>query len=602
MSPPLPAAAPGEGAAPAAEVTDKQKKEANEVMEALRSNPEAVAAVVEFKVEEADKDAKKFQEAFHSALEKAADALYKSLTEGTEDEKVKKVNDVFQAAKSPVSFKLEGGKLVVVAAEVPEETAKGKEKGRELTGDEKQMIEEAFSTEPKLKAAAERLMAGMAEDSPELEVAQGFFENFNAKTPAEKKAILTQAPAFQKFLKELPADQQKFVNQLRQTMVEVSNELTDDERAEKLDGARKWLLDKKFDASKASEIDKNLVLAQLQMRGIDTSNGEEILKDPSKMKVFEGTNVERGFNQIMGLLGYILLSIQKLKDAMHPGEKKGPDAPAGGKPGPEAASGAPGEPELKKQVKEKDMLRVRLERQNEIDQNKKLLDGDPAAADGSDTKIGLRGREVALTTKDAQLKAKSEQLDAQLKTINKASEPADYAAKEREIADIKTEREKIAVDLKGIQEQKTKVEARITQLTTETKSLEDIQKRTEALRQKIRDTQTEMKGALGAPPIADRAEAKAILAALQGIRLISPAQADEHFTVELWGDPDANVDMAKFNAGADAVKKLGGNSVAWDMEAGKTLKDPEAFDVSLRKALDTLKTKPAAAPAPAPAA
>ncbi|MDD5739525.1 MAG: hypothetical protein PHO20_02045, partial [Candidatus Peribacteraceae bacterium] len=74
------AAAPGEGAPPVAEVTEEQKKEANEVMDALKAGPDAAAKIVEFKVEDAEKDAKKFQEAFHSALEKAADALFKSLT------------------------------------------------------------------------------------------------------------------------------------------------------------------------------------------------------------------------------------------------------------------------------------------------------------------------------------------------------------------------------------------------------------------------------------------------------------------------------------------------------------------------------------------
>ncbi|MFH0884249.1 MAG: hypothetical protein V1861_00895, partial [Candidatus Micrarchaeota archaeon] len=476
----------------------------------------------------------------------------------------------------------------------------GGKQGRELTDVEKEFIENAFRDE-RQAAIAERVMSRMVESTPKFQTAKGLYKSFNNLDPKERQAVLTNPQAREKFRNSLPADQRKFMDQLSQDLTKASKELSDEERGDIIKGAEKEL--EKFDAIKATEIDKNIMLARMQMRGIDTSNPDTIFKKPPELKVFEGSPMERGFSKIMGLIGYILLSIEKMKGALKPGEKK--TDTTGGKPGEGPKAGAeanPVETELKKQTKEKGMLQVQLERQNEIDQNKKLLDGDPAAADGSFEKLGLRGREEALTTKDAQLKVKSKQLDAQLKGINKTSEPADYAAKEREISDIKTEREKIAVDLKDIQEQKTKAEARITQLTTETRALEDIQKRTEALRQKIRDTQTEMKDALAVPPIAERDEAKAILAALKGIRIISPAQADEHFTIELWGDPNPNVDLVKFTTGAEAVKKLGGNSVAWDMEAGKTLKDPEAFSVSLRKALDTLKTKPAAAPAgPAPA-
>jgi len=603
MSPPIaPPAGPGEGEAaapPSAELTPEQKKIQDQINQIREGNPAAVKELADFQVRKVDEDNARLQERYKTALVNAANAYHQELLKIPGGDYLKTVNDAF--APSGVTFELGADGKLKIAAEAIDvgegEKEPEAEAGRPLTETEKDFIKNAFPN-PDQAAVAERVMSRMAEGSPELKVAEQLYETFNGLDPKERQAVLTNPQAREKFRNALPADQRQFMDKLTQDLTTASKELSEEERGDIIEGAEKEL--EKFDATKASEIDKNIMLARMQMRGLDTSNPDGIFKKPPELKVFEGSPMERGFNQIMGLIGYVLMSIQKMKDSMKPGEKKGPDTPeTADKKGPEAATGAPGEPELKKQVKEKDMLQVRRERQNEIDQNNKLLDGDPSAADGSKEKLGLRGREVALKTKDAGLQAKSEQLQAQLKTINKESSPADYAAKEREISDNEAERKKIAPELEEIQKQKAAIEARNAQLTTETKSLEDIQKRTEALRQKITDTQIEMKGALAAPPIAERAEAKAILAALNGFKItLNPAQADDHFTIELGGNPGPLVDMALFNAGADAVKKLGGNSVAWDMEAGKTLKDPEAFDASLRKALDTLKTKPApAAPA-----
>jgi|GEM_PF-2609157 len=583
---------PAPEGAPAPELTPERQK-AKEVADALKEklrgelkNPNVIRELIALKFDEAETDEKKFQETYHSALEKAANAYFKTL-EGTEEEKAQKVNELFQSAGAP-DVRLEGGALQM-APSSPEK------KERVLTPEEQAMIDTAFSTHPQLKAAAERLMITLKPGSPELETARGFFEAFNGKKPEQKKAILTDNHAFQQFLGELPADQKEFVSKLRVAMQETGKELSDEEMQDTVEKAQNFLKEKKFDYATATDIQKNLMLAQLQMFGIDVSGGEAILKDPSKLQALNGSPMERGFNKILGMISYILLSIQQMKERIKPSEKK-PDAPAGdkGKKGPEAASGAPGEPELKKQVKEKDMQQVRMERQNEIDQNNKLLDGDPSAAAGRKEKLGLRGREVALKTKDARLQAKSEQLQTQLKTINKESSPADYAAKEREISDNEAERKKIAPELDEIQKQKTVIEARNAQLTTEIKSLEDIQKRTEALRQKITDTQIEMKGALATPPIAERAEAKAILAALNGFKItLNPAQADEHFTVELQGIPDsATIDRAKFAAAVEAVRTVGGDSTAWELEGERTLKKPEAFSTALRQTLEKLKTKP----------
>ncbi len=330
-----PAAQPDAGEAPKAELTPERQK-AQEVIaklkEKLGGNPKnlnVIRELAEEKFAEAEGNEEAFQQVYKNALEKAANAYFKTL-DGTDEVKAKKVNELFQGAGAP-GVRFEGGALVV-GAEAP---AEGKKEERELTQEEQDMIDQAFSSNPKLKAAAEKLLTALTAESPEYDTALGFFNTFNSKKPNEKVAILNSEQAFRKFMKELPPDQQKFVDSLRQNMTEPQRELSDEEKENILDGARQEL--NKFDLAKASEIDKNIMLGRLQMRGIDVSNGEEILKDPSKMKVFEGSPMERGFNIIMGLLTYLLASIEKMKNAIKPGAKKGAETPTGdkGKKGPE---------------------------------------------------------------------------------------------------------------------------------------------------------------------------------------------------------------------------------------------------------------------------
>jgi len=310
------------------EVTDTQKQKAAEVInalqETLKADPDAAGAIAEFKVEEADKDAKKFQEAYHTALKNAANAYYKSLAAEDDDQaKVEKINDLFKAAKAPVAFQLAGSELVI-APEAPEE--KG-EKGRVLSATEKQFIAEAFP-KPKEAASAERVLKAMQKGSPQLKVAETVYKTFIDLPLAEKQAVLNNPQSRQKFLNALTPEGRQFMAQLSQDLEASSKELSEDELEEIEENARNFLKKKKFDVSKASEMEKNLMLAQLQMRGIDTSGGEEILKDPSKLKAFKGSPMERGFNQIMGLITLVLLYIQKMKDMFKPKEKKSPEAPA----------------------------------------------------------------------------------------------------------------------------------------------------------------------------------------------------------------------------------------------------------------------------------
>jgi len=476
-----PTAAPGEGAPSAAEVTDEQKTEADEVIEVLKNDPEMAAALVEFNVETADKDTKKFQEAYHVALVSAATALFNSITDGTDETKLATVNTVFTNAKAQVTFKWESGQMVI-AAETP--AAEPEKKDRELTKSEKDMVEDAFSSNPEMKSGAERLVASLKPGNPELQVAQDFFDNFNGKNPAEKKAILTNNPAFQKFMQELPADQQKFVNQLRQAAMAVDKELSDEERTDKLDGAKKWLLDKKFDASKASEIDKNLVLVQLQMRGIDTNNAEEIFTDPSKMKVFEGSPMERGFNQIMGLIGYVLLSIEKMKGMLKPGEKaatgaeKGADKTPEAKKAAEVATGREAARKMLKESNETNLSEVITVKESEKDQIAKQIDGNPAAGP-ADEKNGFSKRLEQAKGRQAAAKQKVDILEKESEEEKKANA--------NEITKAKEEYGKATGAVEGLQKQLDNAQAAIGRLDEEMKVLKEAMKQTRDLTKNIRD-------------------------------------------------------------------------------------------------------------------
>ncbi|MDD4287025.1 MAG: hypothetical protein PHN33_01590 [Candidatus Peribacteraceae bacterium] len=517
------AAAPAEGAAPVAEITEAQKKQANEVMGALKADPDAAAKIVEFKVEDADKDAQKFQEAFHSALEQSADAFYKSLTEGTEAEKVKKVNDVFQAAKSPVSFKFENGKLVAVAAEA----SKGKKEQPQLSPEDEQRLQDALTSFPKdIRKTAEQIMREILSDpkmreatvtfsralgnlSPE---ARRYFDQ-NAATILSGEKLAEASPQLSKranafmnkvgleravatsqvrkeiegFWKELGPDGQalakKLVARTQSALAEESNNLSDEERADKLDGAKKWLLDKKFDASKASEIDKNLVLAQLQMRGIDTNNAEEIFTDPSKMKVFEGSPMERGFNQIMGLIGYVLLSIEKMKGMLKPGEKT--DTGKGAEKTPEAQKAAEvvtGRESVRKMLKEsqaQNLTKLIGEREKTKAETQKKIDG------GNDNTNGLAKNLAAAKGRQAEAEQEVKTLEGGKDNWAKGEEKT---KNEKELADKKKILTTVVSEVADLQQQLDREQATTTRLDAEIKAIKDVQQQTLAQVKAMRET------------------------------------------------------------------------------------------------------------------
>ncbi len=385
-----PAAAPGEApvAPPAAELTPEQKKIQGQI-EKIAANPDVAKELAAFQVQKANEDNAQLQERYKAALVNAANAYHQELIALATPDSLQVVNEAF--AETGVTFELGVDGKLAIGAEVPVDR---EEKGRELTDVEKTMIQEAFASNPQLAAAAEVLMGRMTEDSPDLAVAQGFFENFNKKSPKEKQEILTKDPAFQEFLREIPADQQELVKQMRQTMIETTREeateLSDEERADIIDGAEKEL--EKFDATKASEIDKNIMLARMQMRGIDTSNPDEIFAKPPILKVTEGSPMERGFSKIMGLIGYVLLSIQKMKGKLNPETKTGADAPAG-KPGTGAEAPAPGQDALKQKLKEQ----------------MKTKKGDALLSEKGAQKTTLEGEIQALKTEVDDLKDKEDE-------------------------------------------------------------------------------------------------------------------------------------------------------------------------------------------------
>ncbi|MDD5041114.1 MAG: hypothetical protein PHX87_00320 [Candidatus Peribacteraceae bacterium] len=393
------AAAPAEGAAvpPAAETLTKKQQEIKAQIEKIAKNPDAAGELVNFQVQKTEEDIVQLQERYKTAIVNAANAYQQSLITLSDTDSLAAVNEAFKPAN--VEFQVDDSGKLVISAGAPEEDEEEEEKSK-LSPEDEKLVNDFLGDLPQpQRQIAEKVVKNILDNPRDREGAKQVIDARKNLSPKAKEHALRNTAAIlngklpqnappdiqrelDAFERKIGPEGKEFLRKLGQgflkEVAEEANVLSKEERGNILDGARQEL--KKFDVTKASEIDKNILLARLQMRGIDTSNGAEILQDPSKMKVFEGSPMERGFNQIMGLIGYILLSIQKMKDAMHPGEKNGAETAAGdkGKKGPEAPS--PEKEALRQKLKEqaksdgKSMTQFHGEKQNQLDEmNKKTL-------------------------------------------------------------------------------------------------------------------------------------------------------------------------------------------------------------------------------------
>lgn len=390
---------PAPEGAPAPELTPERQK-AKEVIDALKKQLDgdprklnAFKELVVLKCDEAETDEKKFQETYHSALEKAANTYFKSL-EGKDEEKAKKVQELFQSAGAP-DVRLEGGALVV-GQPAPE-----RKEGPVLSPENEQLAKDIVGLLPDdLKTVGNEVVRELLFDPVAIRGAQKFLNVAQGLSPQAKLFMLKEigarvrgetVPATPPAIRaeidkaraalgpEGAAFGLKIVRRLMDTFKGKGAELSNEELQDVVEKAQNFLKKKKFDYATATEMQKNLMLAQLQMLGIDVSGGETILKDPRKLQALNGSPMERGFNKILGMIAYILLSIQQMKDRLKPSEKK-TDTPAGdkGKKGPEAPSSEKEamRQKLKEQAKNdgKSMTRLHREKQNQLDEmNKKTL-------------------------------------------------------------------------------------------------------------------------------------------------------------------------------------------------------------------------------------
>lgn len=368
---PAPAETPETEATPEKTVdqlkTDAEEK-FNKLKEAMGSDPKFAEAHAALKIDEAATDHAKIRQSYTDAVEKTATAYYKAiLVSDHEEEAQKKVQEVF--GKAGVQVKLEGDQWKV------DVSAKGPEKARELTAEEKKLRDEIVrGAQPGLKVSAEKVTTEFLLDPTKQDIPNKYLQ-------AAKRLDRKAAQALPKYMtaklnneqpKNIPAGTlakldafwngigpggQEFAKRVLEMGKEASaggKELTDQERHDMVEGAKSDLkigTDREFDASKASEADKDIMLARLAMRGIDTSD-PDLIFDKSKpaearLKPFEGTPFERGFYRVMGLIGYVMAYLKKLEQIGKPKEKKNP--PSGQ---PEKTGPSPEKEALRKKLKE----------------------------------------------------------------------------------------------------------------------------------------------------------------------------------------------------------------------------------------------------------
>lgn len=368
------------------------------------------------------------------------------------------------------------------------------------------------------------------------------------------------------FLNGLDADQRMLVKALGEDFKEITKEqdekmgkLTEDEKRKVVEHGRGVLGD--FDASKAPEIEKNIMLARLQMAGIDVSNAEKIFAKPPELRAFDGTPMERSFHQLFGVIGYLLHSIDKMKKEKGAGGK-GSEAPAGGKP----------------------------ERSPVSEERRTALKTEITARGGGNAQALLTAKQGELTTEQAKLLPADPDVTALNSLKGKAAPtPAD-----------KTEITRLEAKIDAV---KKKVE----NLTADVEALNAMKTEAEDLHRKVLNSRAAIHQLLAAmaPPPSDRADFNTldkieinlspswtlVVSARGGISLADAGVSLNKLTVTRLGK--TLTEMAPMLTVAGPAEKSTVDAFA------DTLK---ALGDSLRTEITNNRNRPPAAPAPAPAA
>lgn len=517
-----------------------------------------------------------------------------------------------RAAEIGVNVVLRSGAVVVERSQA-ETGAKGAEKERKLTPDQERVLKEIVDRTPgPFKGIAEKVTKDFMLNSETADVAANYLEAVKGLDPMalrllprfivavangeQPKGIQPQAlEKLNKLWDGIGPNGQEYVRRIlagaRETTSGDQKEISKEEREDMAKGAEQDL--KNFDATKASEIEKTIVLARLQMRGIDISDPDLVLdksKSPQeRFKAFEGTPMERGFYKIMGLLTFIFAHIEKIKQIGKPKEKTG-NAP-GGKPG-EGGKAGPGEGSagkegVRKMMKEAppttDAETLATRKEGERDASKKKIDGD-----GTPANRGLRKNLSLAKGAQASCQTDVEELQQRLAVAPEADKP-------NLNTQLSTTKTRLAVangDTETLQQQITQEQATLARLEGEVKSVRDTINQTTADKTALEQAIALGRIRMAVPP------ANPALVGLLGKMKIPVEIGTSKIDLKVdFTDGDARAQFLQLceQRGID-VSTL---NIEIDTANANVIvaKDAQAFI----KALNTVMTKAPAAPAGAPA-
>jgi len=465
------------------------------LIEQLKTDPKNEEVVRKLEIAKAEMDANKDQATCEAAVDRAASAYYRALGRGPQA--LAKVSADFNAVSPGYQLKdPEGAKK----SDNPENAQE-----KQLTPEQEKLVKDLVSIVPdSYKKAAEGVIREMVSNPETAAIAQKTFDAFVALSPEAKMGALRgeATPKSSVNLPALPPQVQQEVDQfkknvgpegvafmvhLRGKIIEASQEqekpgaqLTPEERENAMHEGEKLLAE--FEKIKSpTELDRNIILAQLQIKGIDVREPDTVFdknkKPEERFKMLEGSNVERGIYQLLGIVSYVVLSLQKFKEAMNPEEKRKKEStaatpgkgPAEGGAGP-ANVGKEGVRKMMKDAGKTAAQLIAIKDGAEKD-SKKKIDGDEPAIHGLSK--DLLEAKVVQTARQAKVDELKGKISASKKEDEKQELSAQLITGENELKNAMNK-----VD--ALQQQLTQEQNNFSRLEGEIQSIKNVQDQTSA--------------------------------------------------------------------------------------------------------------------------
>jgi|GEM_PF-5880535 len=578
--------------APQPEAPDQNREEAKNavaaLIEQLKTDPKNVEVVQKLEIAKAEMDANKDQATCEAAVDRAASAYYRALGRGPEA--LAKVNTDFNTVSPGYQLKdPEGAKNF----DNPENTQEKK-----LTPEQEKLVQNLLSIVPDpLKKAAESVIREAVSNPQTAAIAQKTFDAFQrlsqrAKVEAMRGQASKQSEALspqiqqevEQFKREVGPEGLTFMQRLRDGVLDAAqgqekqdSKITPEERENALHEAEKILSD--FEKISApTELERNLVLAQLQIKGIDVREPDVVFdkgkKPEERFKMLEGSNVERGIYQLLGIVSYVVLSLQKFKETMNPEEKKkGAPGVPGKLPEGAIATGNIGKEGVRKMLKDNpgktaaDLISVK---ETERDASKKKIDGDEPATRGIKKDLELAtGVQAAEKTKVEGLRQKA--------STGTEEEKRDASSR---LIQAEKDYKNATTNVETLQQQLAQEQATLHRLEGEIKSIKDVQAQASLDKSALDQAIAMGKIRLAAPPGNPK-----LVALLEGVKIdVSENAIDlkvEFASKEARAEflqlcDQRNFDPTKLNVEIDMIR-----------DTILTLKDAQIF----RSALDAVMAK-----------